>query len=430
MPRTDEAVVPIGAEFIGEFTPRHELGIGFTEPARMTYLDSPVSVYKSSHPAGERFDVVSTHGALDGEQLLGFLKEVAPNKRVREGVEGVVADWNVVDRAHSKDDFYASRAQELVKTHEQLGGSWVEFLRSQPAFLATMEDACMPRFDRHYRGFSQARFLTTAEVAREAPRDIIRQAPASIDGIVGVLESSGIGPEELEAFVVEAVKTDVNAKRRSHQAPVIRRGTLEDKYSRWSKSMKRGFLKGLIERMPEEQRDILMARARENMYDTVTLPSGEEIAYPRNLLPGTLADALEDRAAVVDGAYEGQFVKLRNKDGKVADALVPGSVRRLTPASRVSPLLAWTRTGEGERRFVFERKTTINDGIQFRDGVLGALAVAYFSPDVRAEWPEYMSIRGSRKQVMGPAQVPVLVLMRKAQILKADFIEAAESAAV
>jgi hypothetical protein len=94
------------------------------------------------------------------------------------------------------------------------------------------------------------------------------------------------------------------------------------------------------------------------------------------------------------------------------------------------PAISWRREGD-ERRFVIGQQHVEIQGRHrvYTDGVLGALTVAYLTPEVRAGWPKHMGLPGSNyQQSMGPAQVPVLALMFEKQLLsRSPFVHALET---
>lgn len=420
-------VVPKDAVHVGELIISADLDVSFPEPNDLTYLDLPLSIYRTHGFDGERFDVVSSHEPLNGQQLLGFLKEIAPNKRLGETADAVISDWNILDRIQDPNAAFARR---LVDLHKQLGSSWAEFAKSQPGFLSTMNAARMPYFDRLYYTSSIASLLPVDEtLAERAFGDLVLSASTTILQILDIFQKSGM--PDADSFVLGALRSEVNKKRHLPQKSITRVDTMQRRFQSWHPSRKRTFLKGLVSALSDEQHTIVMKRAVDELYDTFEFPDGKEYAYPRSLLKNeTLAEAFAKRNTAVDGVYEGQFINLPPKrPGRRdrVDVLIPGSMRRIADGAKISPLISWQRDRNGVRKFVFERQTYIDDGVRFRDGVLGALAVAYFSPDIRAEWPEEMSIGDSRKQFMGAAQIPVLALLRQKQLLKSDFVEATES---
>ena len=416
-------LVPDNAKQTGEILVSQDLGVSFTEPEHIKLLDATSAVYRSRTHNGERFDVLLHHDPLNGRQLLGFLKEVAPNK-IDVSPEGVIGDWDVTDRAK---DPGARPEQRLVDLHSFLGQPWLEFIRSQPAFLATMEDARAPRFYSPIFGYDKPQLLREQSLRELSLREIVRIGATSVDKMVEMVERAGEGAER--EVVLEALQIEVNKRRQPPQKPIHRKEVIQRRFQSWSSSRKATFIQSILAGLTEEQRQAMLESAVDEFFETMVMPDGHEYGFARSRLQRPLEDSYEDRTKVTDGSYEGEFLKLPGRHGKLEDVLIPGSVRRFTDGPEITPRIAWTRDKNGKREFVFERGVHIGQNLGFSDGVLGVLAVAYFSPELRAEWPERMGIRGSRNQFMGPAQVPVLALMRSKQLLKTDFVEAVESIA-
>lgn len=69
---------------------------------------------------------------------------------------------------------------------------------------------------------------------------------------------------------------------------------------------------------------------------------------------------------------------------------------------------------------------TENLDIKRLNPLAGLLLVAYYSPEIIENWPDKIGFGGDFKQTMGPAQIPVLALMKKNELLQTEFIRAVE----
>lgn len=413
--------VPHNAVHIGELNVSGAIGVNFNEPEHLSQLTQPLDVFRSRTHDGDRFDAVVRHEPMSGREFLGFLNEVAPYKGFAASPEGVIGDWNVVDRMH---DPQAVRARELVEMHKALGGPWLEFLKSQPAFLGVMEDARAPRFDRRY---SLPSLIKLEHIRSQALSDVTAIGANSVDDMLDILER-GVGGIDRE-LVLDALKAEVNKKRKSPQKPIKKEEVLQRRFKSWSEHRRMSFIRDVLGDLPEEDREAFIESTVDELYDTAVMPDGVTYGYRRAKLPASLDDIYAARTTVVDGAYKGEYIQLPNEKGDLEDVLVPGSVHRFVDGPTIAPLISWSRSRTGERDFIIERRTRADGNFRFNDGVLGVLAIAYFSPDVRAIWKDKLPIRGSVEQIMGAAQVPVLALMRQGQLLKTDFVQAVESAA-
>jgi hypothetical protein len=102
--------------------------------------------------------------------------------------------------------------------------------------------------------------------------------------------------------------------------------------------------------------------------------------------------------------------------------------------ARIEPKLSWIHRDDDSRKFIVEREIDQpSEGSPcHKDGVLGVMLAAYFSPQVRKSWPEHMGLRSSGfKQALGPAQIPVLTLFPHVQkrLLESELIKGAEELA-
>jgi hypothetical protein len=294
--------------------------------------------------------------------------------------------------------------------------------------MAVLEDGREP----YFRGCDSFMLLNPEVLDNLIIDQLYQRGSSSIDTMVTTLEEAGL--VEAEGIVWGALETEVNKRRSKKRGanPIRRREAIAKRFDSWHETRRGAFLRHLIRTnsLNEGGLETVISNMREELYDEVEFGDGKRVAYPRALLDGSLEEVYARRTKVTDGSYEAETIKLKPKHGgDLVQMVLPNTVRRITEPIRISPLITWCRQRKGKRDFVFERSTDIDGGMTFRDGALGALAVAYFSPNVRAGWPPYMSIRGSREQFIGAAQVPVLALMRQAQLLKTDFVEAAEAVA-
>jgi hypothetical protein len=419
-PRVD--YLPVDAEFVGTFQARQDLGIEFEEPHGINYLDSPLGVYVSETKAGRRYDVVVDHEPLMGDELHGFLSEAAPNKSHFDR-GAVTSDWQVVDRATtSRRRWVNAEDKALVTTHSLLGEPWEEFMRSRTTFLDALDDETRipDLYNLHY---------CCSKPEDKSPRgileDLVTVRSQTLEGMLTMLEEAGIEdpPERiLEEFQLH-VGGDFREEIRSLKIDNLEGVKRAIEVGHLNKSV----LYRALGRLSDEQVEFFAQQALRTIYDEIELEDGTVFITLSDRLNIPLSESLTRRHTVIDGPYTKEVIPVQFKDGETHDLVLPGTVERVIPFVTISPAITWVQ-GSENRKFILERRTS-HTNFQRVDGVLGVLAVAYFSPDIRAGWREYLPIRNSREQVMGPAQVPVLALMRKAQLLKSRFVETAETLA-
>jgi len=406
---------------LGTFVPRDKLGLDFKEQ-ELRYLDAEFAVTATPESNGAtRYDVGIDHGSLHARQLINLLGQISGRTDGREPFLGIIADWDVVDRA--KTETRSPYAANLVDLHQHLGDSWQEFMRSRGRWLSILVNEEPPRFgSRHAAYGSPFRRKDLVGIGTLAA-DTARARTESIDALIAGFETTGI--DDAHSFVVSSIQTAINRNRNPH-----RQLSDEFKIRRHFGSMNPKTRENIIKRMfaglEDHQVKALVDAVSDAIYETIDTDEG---CYyiPKANLSRPFDESMSSAKVVRKGMFEAMIVDLII-DRKHVHAMVPGSLKSDDPATTVAPLLSW-RNVDGQREFIIERRTEHTDGLIFHDGVLGIMLAAYLSPDVTKDWPRTMSIRGSREQVIGAAQVPVLALMRRAQLLKTDFVEAAEEVA-
>lgn len=425
-------LLPRDAQRCGEFCVREALGVSFEEIEPLALLDAPVQVYSSISETGTpRFDVTIGHNPLDGLDLLNFLKTIAPEKP-NNHIEGILGDWDIINPANQERNSFN---RDLAELHAKLGTSWEEFAKSQPAFYHPLEDAKLPYslYDNGY--WSGTPKLIPEERAKQMENSTIlsgyaKSAPPTLEDMVEKLRAIGIEVDE-EALLGKAKNVINNGrlKKTKNYKPIRSPDALRRKFMGWPKSQRRAFFRSFVYGLSDDERKKILEVRNEEIFDSVELADEAIYCYPRRLLDAPLAEVCASSTTVREGAYEGEFIELTADDGEKCQVLLPKSTRYVGGGRKVAPLISWQRDETGKRQFIFERAPQPSTEEVSVDGVLGALAVAYFSPEIRKEWPKHLGIGDSRKQFMGAAQVPVLALMRRAQLLKSPFIEQAEAIA-
>lgn len=169
---------------------------------------------------------------------------------------------------------------------------------------------------------------------------------------------------------------------------------------------------------------------KEGMLDDWQLPEqAEDSSYYRDLLEQHIKHLSEDWQ-----------IFLKNRE-RFYDAL-KGNLSLI-------PMIRWQRDAGGKRSYIFDvlsadrpfeeslRRFAIESSVKIDtesvfwvkhfSPLTGLLAVSYFTPEVRANWPQNQCLGTEpQKQFMGPAQVPVLALQRKEEILESQFFTACE----
>ena len=407
----------------GSMVAAQELGLDFEEPDNIEYLGAAINVFRRAENDGDRFDVVIEHPALTSDELRDFLALVAPSK-FADSKYGIIADWDILDDPDTQNRV----AQRLVALHARLGSSWNEFALSQPAFIRTMRGIGPTYLGSPGRHPISKRLIAATEFGEEIFKNLKATVGAKSEKHKLFLELlTNAGVEDPENFLMERMKAEVNRKQNPRRDKITNPKTIVKRFNHLGTKRRGNFMNLLIADLDEEQTQAFWLHLQETMYDEFTAEDGQSYFVPRIVANRPPEQSYNDTITLRDGYYEADFEWVPTDDGRLERVLVPGSLRLVETAPAISPLLAWRRDMDGKRSFIYERHK--ERGEPYRDGVLGALAVAYFSPEERDSWPDRLPIGDSRTQAMGAAQVPVLALMRSVQLLKTDFVEAAESLA-
>jgi hypothetical protein len=420
--------VPEG-EYAGSLVPREDVpGADFREPKSLGYLDSTFNLYRQEGEDGAvRFVAFSDHPPINGDQLHDFLTVLAPVKSFADFKRGVIGDWNLVDRASTEKTSEDSQGwlNRLVSIHEHLGKAWDDFLVSRPAFLAAYTDTQVPYF-----GEDPSKWLAPSDKVRRSEHiiNLARMASKNLSSIAELLVKSGLDEETAKGFAFDAVKREVN-RNRSKSHPIERESKVLKRFNSWGEHRRVDFItKQLMKLDPTIQKEIIDLTRQYN-YETIQLDDGTEISINTHGLRQSLTDAYAERKVVAWGRFRAETIVVKQATGNTK-VVLPNSLQSLWPASVLSPVIAWERTRDGNRRFVLPH--LVNEGNEqvpthTLDGVLGLLAVAYASPQARADWPKQRGLPGSKAyQQMNIPQVPVLALMYRARLANAPFIRTAE----
>ena len=388
-------------------------------------MTSPFDVYRTNGPEADRFDLVSNHGPINSDLLLNFLREVAPSNVLPQIPYGIVADWAIAIPERSQD-FY----QDLVKMHQKLGTAWTEFTESAPAFVAVLEDAVVPSFS----GDNVTTVLRVGgrfEFPRHLVTDLAKVGLSSVGKLTEILESSGVDDAEKIVFTAIAASKTIRRKNKpKHRSPVNSQTIpeLTRRFDSWSTDRKIKVLTEAIAGLSIDQK-VLMFPEVPDYYDLIETEEGVKLHILRaKLAEGeSLERAYQERFSRRLRSHAAEYMSFRNRDGKEEVVLVPKTTHRVTDGPVISPLISWTRQRTGERELVIERGSTPTQyADHYRDGIMGAMLIAYCQPQLREDWPKQLWIN-KKSQRMGEAQVPLLTLLKQRGLMSSDFVEASES---
>ena len=419
--------LPANALFRGTFT-AEQLGIDFKEPEGVHYLQAPLDVYGTHLEDGERFDVVIDHPPLKAKELLGVLNTAAPQER-EDSAFGVVADWRVVDEAlrpkpKNREFNGVVYSQRLVDLHESLGFAWREFLASRKSFVNVLEDSEEPGFVRQYAAPEHA-LIRRSDLTSRVGHEVASRL-RTISDLADILTRAGV--ENAEQIAYNAVAHQINRTRPS-DSQISRRDTMDKRVESWHHSKKADLYSNLLSRFGASTRQKIEDQEIDFVYDSLKLEDGETYIYPRGLLGDTsLLERYEARTRVLRGRFAADVFTVPTAYGE-RDLFLPGTISCIAPAITIAPLISWRRDSSGKRELILDRHVA-RGGTHSIDGVMGAVALAYLSPEERIHWQKRMGLKEARNdQSMGAAQLPVLALMRRARLLQATVVQTAETVA-
>jgi len=429
MPDTYTEQLPIDAAYQGEVVLRRDLGINFDEPTGINYLETPLRVFRTETADGDRFDVSVDHEPLNGSQLFDFLKQAAPGGH-NDTVPGVIDDWRIIDDPTEND-------KKLINLHHRLGSAWNEFVLSQPAFIATLRDAVVPDFRLKIREENH-QILPELDGLNFSSNSIhyslLNIIGSSLTDGLALLDATNTGISDvIYGLIARQLNIRCDNPKKHVQVNDRTRPMLEARFQNWGTKRRLSLISDALTMLGPDAPTKITRELRDIMYEFVILPDGKTRLYPRPFLAEgeALKKAYDQRYVVRKDNFVADAIEVKSSKGAMITYLVPHSIRRYASNPLISPLIAWERSGDGGRRLIIERSQDGSEPVHYRDGVLGAVALAYFSPEARADeesWPLAKPIGARRAQGMGAAQVPVLALMSEANLLTTDFIEAAEAA--
>lgn len=437
--------LPSEAEHMGSINPRKDLELNFNEPGNLSYLDTELDVFVMQ--VGEettRFDVVINHPPLTGTDLVEMLGEVAPCKENAQDKDGVLGDWMVVDEAIARYR-NTDEEQRLVTLHESLGGAWLDFVLSRAVLIDTLQDG-KNRINTslHNICLMPDKFEPGLDHDGGFVNELVKRQSGTFEEMVETLHDAGVEnvdelvPTRLRAVILRCANVD------SHDDLISDQG-LKDFLAKQDPHELGSILYQLLSEfgITREQRSELARAARKKFYSTLRTEDGTEYLYLSDRFTEPLTESYARRRTITQGPYRKEVVRVTYaRDGWTEDVTVPGTMEKVVEHASVSPAISWTRTqtrigklkrdGSYRRSFVLERFTSPTNLFERADGLLGVIAVAYLSPNVRSRWPVTMragdeSNRYTQEQQMRAAQVPVLAQMMSSQLLSSNLIKSTES---
>lgn len=399
------------------------------EPPWLSLSETPVTILSRGKPSASEHIALINY-PLTGRTFYDFLRYTAgdtSNPAIVPDIEDVYADWRLPDQAGR------GNAANLQDMHKQLGQSWQIFETHRRKMM---------------KGISEPDDLPPPEISS------------------GLINREDI-PETLVPTVLRGYNKDsipfldsLNERSKRELLDIMRRTRPNEKITAKEKKMSERELK---RRIAKRTRDSARAREslRERVKEGVLQPQLDDPLIARHFAEFEFVVEGEPITVYKRGGYgntvrpvevysrdftnsigeytltyqDNKFVYLRtNVFSKVLSPAVHWTTQEVTgengiPISRRTIHTGNLPTGDIQPTAKFNPEIEMNEGA---DSLVGLLAAAYCSPAIRSRWPNSMGLAGSEnKQAIGPAQIPVLAIIRKGDLERdpSGFLHSLESAA-
>lgn len=349
-----------------------------------------------------------------------FLKAASPvpdNIGTQEQhLQAVIDDWTM-------PDFREPRDKNLYKVHSQLGASWFEFEKHRELFLEVLyAEGSVPPW------IPSGQLMTYGDVVNDFP---IHGVKLDDSELMRMIEIGTAVTEPFRAFMHARDIGNLTDLNKHNRAKLLR------EFYRQS------------DRNIQKQLTDTYADLAFNSFETGD-ENQQRTFYGRRVQNGR-EEAFDAERNVITLKYPTYSIeaepRISPRLGKVDYRLDQSTFRPLS----IVPLLHWTssvKTDSGEVtrnwEMSFEESPDLENAVhplaknhsmageedymRRFNPLVGMLALPYFSAELRERWPKYVGLPGvRRKQAMGPAQVPVLALIRQRELLDEEFIAHAEN---
>jgi|CXWL01.1.fsa_nt_gi hypothetical protein len=383
------------------------------------FQGAPIAVRYSNDGEVHSYQAVATQPVLPAD-FLSFLNKVAPEKVPTAG--GIMADWKMPDDT----DAESVRLQGL---HQKgLKELWVLFEQHRRAFMRALSAV---HFSEKYSE-RNVPFCTEDE----CQPDIFHSIHSKND-LVRIFqqlhhEHGSHLPLQLAAW------RDVGKRKRGRRSKPV-----HVDFPLWTREQLKRAMGFIAQSELEKDARSIAAEIRKDTWQALNeakatnymqMPhpdSGKPIfidsRYYQQLSPSILA-------AVNHEEFESDGFKADVSLGERNSRTLKIKMRLLENQTlfrcRMFPLLQWTRDDDGVRRWEYGSLSEADFSIlqphlhgQYEadqvDALFGLIALSRTRPDITSQWPKRMNLPNGRyPQIVGPAQLPVLVAMKEREILK------------
>lgn len=368
------------------------LGKELIEPDGLSLTRDPLHAFVKAMPDGTKQYAAIINSPLSREKLFCFLNTVSPVP-VTVGVRPILADWELPEGKGRIN-------RRLQKLHATLGKYMQEFDRHRGVLYATLMENSLAvlRYELDKLGVFEGGaeiWVHNTEFVDRFLGDMIVASHSHLEDNIPVDQFRAI-----IAITDSHLRAEAFNRWFWSQTPADRRAILKNSQYTWV--------------FPDDQPGTVL-RHNSDTHISI-LPSGD-----------------------VDVRIGDRAQGIAKSDGDHWQAVT-------CVTNFVTPLIQWVVDPEGKRRFQFDfihegpfagmsadyiKEVMPSSGLVLDprriNPLIGLLALPYVEPSKKNEWPREVGLQGSkRKQEMGPAQIPVLALIRQQDMLDAPLLAAIE----
>lgn len=435
-----ELVAP--ENFVGSLTlPRPTLlpRSKFDQKAPLTLGDTEVAIYSIDHSDSEtEFAALIDHEPLHGKKLLSFLMNIAPYKGPVSS-NGVYADWVLPELARGRNGIRDNNPTLLTMHEEGLGRHWTDFESHRLDLMYALKTEHVDSLCGFRSSNFNVRLLSEAEM-----REKFMKGKFGFDVFRAIVDPKY--PEAATRLITDYLREDGRINDRTYRDIMSGRKprTVATLFEAHRKQYLQRYLNGLTDEELEEG----FGRYVSTEFAELKLNEGQSMFVHRSGIRSLTAEKLQeayDRRTpeyITGNSVTGvndpptllvDQANILFQDGEQTITFL-NTMRLSEKSLALKSLLHWKRTklsdGTDRRELVIDHNVIAENGTRPRTShnkLMGLLALAYFSPELRAKWPKEVKLKGAENgQEMGPAQVPVLALMQRSSLLSTPTISKME----
>jgi hypothetical protein len=384
-----------------------------------------IHIVTVGEPDGSTRYAALTDAPLTGTQFLKFLSATSFDRYEgnmltdEDHTADITSDWDLPDLAHGTN----TEEIELLAMHKTLGSAWKLFMPHRKLFSETIYHP--------FYVFEGLRIALSAsgEKKRSLVHNVCRNPEAK-----SLLDEDS--PDVAKTFeeIVSGLEGHIGKVQRAGENMGSEGAiALEQEISRRISQLDR----------PQYLRLLTFYNIHTHyIFPEDTRPDYDDYEEVRPLQGQVVDVRYPDWGKRAAGnVYAAKALIGTNSKGGIGVEVAPDSVQN---TNVLYPVLRWKRDSHGNRLWDFTpitqkegrlyrrlAQTSVPSGLSFDsqrfNTITGALLSAYLQPDIRNTWHREVPLPGSDgAMLIGPAQIPVLALMKRNQLLGSELTESIE----